>query len=70
MIQKAILEVTVDTDKAGTEEWCKFAISGNPKVPKGVKEINVDNYPAVLIVAKIMELFTGEINEFEQLNLF
>lgn len=70
MIQKATVEITVDTEKQGTPEWCKFAIKGDPKVPRGVKEITVKNYPAVLIAAKIMELFTGSLQDEVQPELF
>ena len=70
MIQKATIEITVDTDKLGTEDWCSFAIKADPKVPKEVKTITAENFPAVLIAGKILELLTEELKDEKQLNLF
>lgn len=70
MIHKATIEITVDTDKLGTEDWCKFAIKADPKVPKEVKEITVDNYPAVLIAGKMLEILVDELKDEKQLKLF
>lgn len=63
MIQKATLEITVDTEKLGTAEWVHFAVKADPRVPKEVKEITADNYPAVLIAGKILELFCGSLED-------
>ena len=63
MIQKATLEIVVDTEKLGTQEWVTFAVKADPKVPKDVQTITADNYPAVLIAGKILELFCGSLEE-------
>ena len=70
MIHKAVIEITVDTEKEGTYEWAQFAIKADPKVLEDVKNITLKNYPAVLIAGKIMDMFTDQICEWEQLDLF
>ena len=69
MIHKATIEIVVDTDKDKSEEWVTFAIKADPKVASDVKHINMENYPAVLIAGKIMELLNDELKGFRQQEL-
>ena len=69
MIHKATIEIVVDTDKDKSEEWVKFAIKAEPKVASDVKNITMENYPAVLIAGKIMELLQDELKGFKQQEL-
>lgn len=70
MIHKAMIEIVVDTEKQGTEEYCQVSIKADPKVPASVETITLKNYPAVMIAAKIIDDFTDQICEWEQLDLF
>ena len=69
MIHRAMIEITVNTEKLGTDEWVTFQIKADPKVPPVVDNIHFYNYPAVLIAGKIMEMFTDQICEWEQMEL-
>lgn len=61
MIHRAMIEIVVDTEKQGTEEYCQVSIKADPKVPASVETITLKNYPAVVIAAKIMDDFTDQI---------
>ena len=69
MIHKANIEIVVDTEKEKSEEWVTFAIKAEPKIASDVKNITMENYPAVLIAAKIMELLQDELKGFKQQEL-
>ena len=70
MIHKASIEIVVDTEKEKSEEWVKLSIKADPKVNMAkTTHINMENYPAVLIAAKIMELIEDELKGFKQQEL-
>jgi hypothetical protein len=70
MIHRAMIEIVVDTEKQGTEDYVSFQIKADQKVPEEVELITLKNYPAVMIAAKIMDDFTDQICELEHVDLF
>lgn len=74
MIHTATIEITCDTSKSGTEDWVKFTIKADPKVPNIGENFTLKNYPAIHIAGLMLELLQEKIDltkvmEQQELNL-